>query len=79
MGLLHVAPGFLHANALTLVPMHILQVHELVQTLVPPQFGNYTVMHKTAVAPRISDEVTADFEPKPQEAAQQVRNLARFF
>ena len=49
-----------------------LTVHELVQTLVPPQFGNYTVMHKTAVAPRVSDEVTASFEPKPRDSAQQV-------
>jgi hypothetical protein len=49
-----------------------LTVHELVQTMIPPQFGNYTVMHKAAVAPRVSDEETASFEPSPKDVAQQV-------
>lgn len=49
-----------------------LTVHELVQTVVPPQFGNYTVMHKAAVAPNISEEITASFDPSPSESARQV-------
>lgn len=49
-----------------------LTVHELVQTVIPPQFGNYTVMHKSSVAPVVSLEVTANFDPKPKDSAQQV-------
>jgi hypothetical protein len=42
-------------------------IQEMVQTVVPPQFGDLTVMHKTSVAPNVSAEVTAWFEPAPLE------------
>ena len=49
-----------------------LTVYQLVQTLVPPQFGNYTVMQKTAVAPNVSLEITAVFAPAPHAPPNQV-------
>ncbi|KAH8074738.1 hypothetical protein JL721_2311 [Aureococcus anophagefferens] len=39
-----------------------LTVYQLVQAVIPPQFGNFTVMERQAIVSEVSPEITASFE-----------------